>query len=40
MFLNPYKAPACWTLDYMAEGILAQSLEDWEVNPIEGDDII
>ena len=31
MYLNSYTAPACWALDYTAEGILAQSLEDWTV---------
>ena len=40
MFLSSYEAPACWALDYTAEGVLTQSLEDWEVNPIDGDDII
>ena len=30
-FDSPYKAPACWALDYTVEGILSQSLEDWTV---------
>ena len=36
----PYEAPACWAWDCTTEGVLAQSLEDWEVTPIDGDDII
>ena len=37
-FAPPYEAPACWALDCTVEGILSQSLEDWNVIGIGDED--